>query len=151
MNSWPRRARTPAAGASNFVLLLDTQVLLWLSAEPERIGTEVHRRIKTGLAAAENSVSSISFWEIAMLIGKGRYRLVKPVLDWREDLLARGIAEIPVDGAIAAQAGGLDWEHGDPADRIVVATAMRLGATLLTTDRRILSWRGPVVCADARV
>ena len=132
------------------MLLLDTQVLLWLSAEPERLGADVHRRIKTGLAAGENSVSSISFWEIAMLIAKGRYRLVKPVLEWRDDLLARGITEIPVDGSIAAIAGGLDWEHGDPADRIVVATAMRLGATLLTTDRRILNWRGPVECANAR-
>lgn len=114
------------------------------------MGPEVHRRIRAGLAAGENSVSSISFWEIAMLIAKGRYRLVRPVLGWREDLLARGIAEIPVDGSIAALAGGLDWEHGDPADRIMVATAMRLGATLLTSDRRILSWRGPVECADAR-
>jgi PIN domain nuclease of toxin-antitoxin system len=132
------------------VLLLDTQVLLWLSAEPQRLGPEVRGRIRTGLAAGENAVSSISFWEIAMLIVKARYRLVKPVLEWREDLLSRGIAEIPVDGSIAALAGGLDWEHGDPADRIMVATAMRLSATLLTTDRRILSWRGPVECVDAR-
>lgn len=86
-----------------------------------------------------------------MLISKGRYRLVKPVLEWREDLLARGIAEVPVDGSIAAQAGGLNWEHGDPADRIIVTTAMRLGASLLTADRKILGWRGPVDLIDARV
>jgi PIN domain nuclease of toxin-antitoxin system len=133
------------------VLLLDTQVLLWLSAEPERLGSQGYRRVESGLAAGENLVSSISFWETAMLIAKGRYRLFKPVLEWRGDLLARGLAEIPVDGFIATQAGELEWEHGDPADRIIVTTAMRLGASLLTADRRILSWRGPVDLIDARV
>lgn len=132
------------------MLLLDTQVLLWLSAEPERLGSQGYRRVERGLAAGENVVSSISFWETAMLIAKGRYRLFKPVLEWREDLLAHGLAEVPVDGFIATQAGELDWEHGDPADRIIVTTAMRLGLSLLTADRKILSWRGPVDLIDAR-
>lgn len=133
------------------MLLLDTQVLLWLSAEPQRLGPNGYRRIQAGLAAGENSVSAISFWETAMLIAKGRYRLFKPLVEWRDDLLERGLAEIPVDGLIGAQAGELDWEHGDPADRIILATAMRLGLSLLSADRRLLSWRGPVELIDARI
>ena len=85
-----------------------------------------------------------------MLVSKGRYQLIKSIPEWREDLLARGLSEIPVDGLTAVQAGELDWEHGDPADRIIVATAMRLGLSLLTADRKILSWRGPVTLIDAR-
>lgn len=133
------------------MLLLDTQVLLWLSAEPERLGPKSYRRIESGLASGENSVSAISFWETAMLVSKGRYLLIKPVPEWREDLLARGLAEIVVDGLIGAQAGQLDWHHGDPADRIIVTTAMRHGLSLMTADRKMLSWRGPVEVIDARV
>lgn len=139
-----------AVGVSELVLLLDTQVLLWLSAEPEWLGPKSYRRIESGLAAGEISVSAISFWETAMLVSKGRYRLIKPVIEWREDLLARGLAEISVDGLIGAQAGELDWDHGDPADRIILTTAMRLGSPLMTADRRILSWRGPVEVIDAQ-
>ena len=132
------------------MLLLDTQVLLWLSAEPHRLGPKSYRRIRTGLANGENSVSAITFWETAMLVSKGRYRPVKPVNEWRDDLLARGLSEISIDGLIATQAGELDWDHGDPADRIILTTAMRLGSPLMTADRRILSWRGPVELIDAR-
>lgn len=130
--------------------LLDTQVLLWLSAEPERIGASSYRAIESGSSSGENRVSAISFWETAMLISKGRYRLVVPVSEWRADLLARGLDEIPVNGAIAAHAGELDWEHGDPADRIIVTTAMRRDLTLITADERILAWRGPLKAMDAR-
>ena len=132
------------------MILLDTQILLWLSAEPERIGPEGHRLIRSGLTAGENSVSAISFWETAMLVSKGRYQLIKSIAEWRDDLLVRGLSEIPVDGLTAVQAGELDWDHGDPADRIIVATAMRLGLGLLTADRKILGWRGPVTLIDAR-
>ena len=58
--------------------------------------------------------------------------------------------EIPIDGLTAAQAGELEWRHGDHADRIIVATAMHLGLALITADRRILAWRGPVERIDAR-
>ena len=114
------------------------------------MGQNAYRRVQASLAAGENAVSAVSFWETAMLISKGRYRLFKPIVEWRKELLTRGLTEIPIDGLIAAQAGELDWEHGDPADRIILATAMRLGLRLLTADRKILSWRGPVELIDAR-
>jgi PIN domain nuclease of toxin-antitoxin system len=132
------------------MVLLDTHILLWLSAEPERLGTKCYRQIESGLAAGQNSLSAISFWETAMLIAKGRFRLIKPISEWRADLMARGLIEIPVDGLTAAQAGELDWQHGDPADRIIVTTAMRLRLPLMTADRQILEWRGPVELIDAR-
>lgn len=133
------------------MVLLDTQVLLWLSAEPERLGSNSHRRIEAGRRSGENWISAISFWETAMLISKRRHHLILPVAEWREHLMAGGLEEIPVDGLIAVQAGELEWEHGDPADRIIVTTAMRRDLTLITADRRILAWPGPLKTMDARL
>ncbi len=60
---------------------------------------------------------------------------------WRRDLLAQGLVEIPVTGAIAVRASQLADMHGDPADRIIVATALE-GHQLVTADQRILEWPG---------
>ena len=94
-------------------------------------------------------MSAISFWEIAMLQAKGRVAVPEDVSLWRQEQLAQGIIELPVDGAIAARAGGLPDMHGDPADRIIVATVLG-GHSLLTADERILSWSGPLDSQDAR-
>ena len=67
---------------------------------------------------------------------------------WRRDLLNRGLIEIPVDGDIASRAGLLAKIHGDPADRIIVATALE-GHRLMTADRLILGWAGPLTCLSA--
>ena len=59
-----------------------------------------------------------------MLRDKGRIRFPDDVLGWRRVLLGQGYIEIPVNGDIAARAGLLPDLHGDPADRIIVATAL---------------------------
>ena len=63
-------------------------------------------------------------------------------------LLEQGIVELPVDGAIAIRANRLQGFHPDPADRIIAATALD-GHTLLTADRPILDWPGPLSRLDA--
>lgn len=132
------------------MVLLDTHVLLWLKDEPHRIGGKVAFQLESALTAGEVWLSVISFWEIGMLARKRKIAVTVPLARWRAELVARAVVEIPVDGLIAAQAGELDWDHGDPADRIIVATAMRLGIGLMTADRKILNWRGPVKLIDAR-
>ena len=69
---------------------------------------------------------------------------VDGVDEWRRELLANGLVELPIDGAIATQAGLLPDLHGDPADRIIVATALAGGHELITADRLILAWEGPL-------
>jgi PIN domain nuclease of toxin-antitoxin system len=133
------------------VFLIDTHVLIWLKDGRHRIGSEAASRLESAMAAGEVWLSVISFWEIGMLARKRKIIITVPLATWRAELAARTIVEIPIDGLTAAQAGELDWEHGDPADRIIVATAMRLGLSLLTADRKILSWHGPVKLIDARV
>ncbi len=133
------------------MILLDTHVLLWLKEPAHRVGRTSWERIEDAKGRGELYVSVITFWEIGMLIRKRRAQLLLPAAEWRSELLLRGIQEISVDGMTAIQAGTLDGPDGDPADRIIVTTAMRRGLTLITADRRILAWRGPLKIMDARL
>jgi PIN domain nuclease of toxin-antitoxin system len=87
-------------------------------------------------------VSAISVWEVAMLEAKGRIRLSKDCLSWvNEALRAPGLGLIPMTPEIAVESSRLPGAfHGDPADRILVATARREGAILLTRDEKILAY-----------
>jgi PIN domain nuclease of toxin-antitoxin system len=96
------------------------------------------------------AVSAISFREIGLLVEKGRIRLSNSVGNIRETLLGHGMQEIPVDGTIAMHAAALEDFHRDPTDRIIVATAVWTGHRLLTRDRKILDWSGPLDCQNAR-
>ena len=104
--------------------------------------------IELALDADDAAVSAITFWEVAMRVQKGRLDVLSDVAAWRRDLVSRGLHEIPVDGGIATRAGLLPDLHGDPADRLIVATALE-GHQLLTADRRLLGWSGPLNRLDA--
>ena len=73
----------------------------------------------------------------------------QPLDTWRKSLFEEGLTEIPVNGTIAVRAGLFADIHGDPADRIIVATALE-GHRLLTADERILRWPGNLDRLDAR-
>ena len=79
-----------------------------------------------------------------MLHSKQRLALIADAQGWRELLLDDGLAEIPVDGYIGILANSLADFHSDPADRIIVATALIGGHQLVTNDRLILNWGGPL-------
>ena len=84
-----------------------------------------------------------------MRVHKGRLDLGLDLDAWRRDLLDQGVIEITVDGRIAVRAGFLPDVHGDPADRIIIATALE-GHRLMTADQRILDWPGSISRLDAR-
>ncbi len=86
-----------------------------------------------------------------MLQQKNRLNVVPNLTarQWRERLLAEGLREIPVDNIIAVRAGELPDMHGDPADRIIVATALD-GHRLITSDNEILDWPHELDRFDAR-
>ena len=83
-----------------------------------------------------------------MLHEKQRIELLIDIGSWRASLLDDGLVEIPVDGSLGIRAASLQGLHGDPADRIIVATAMA-GHVLVTADRRILDWPGNLRRMDA--
>ena len=129
--------------------LLDTHALIWLDQDDPNLGSEARKRADLALQQGCLAVSAISFWEVAMLIGKGRITLSLPVSAWRRDLLRLGLVEIPVDGEIGIAAAQLDL-HDDPVDRIIVATTQLKGGILLTADQAILEWNSEVERFDAR-
>jgi PIN domain nuclease of toxin-antitoxin system len=116
------------------VIVLDTHAWFWLVASPEHLSEE-------GAQAIDKSdrlgISAITCWEIAMLVEKGRIEIDRPVQRWLEDALtSTATVLLPIDPAVAALAAQLPL-HGDPADRIIVATAITSGAELLTKDQKI--------------
>jgi PIN domain nuclease of toxin-antitoxin system len=84
-----------------------------------------------------------------MLASKGRLRALESAGKLRAELLALGLRELPVTGEIAILAAELEGLHGDPADRIIIATAMAHDATLMTADDRLLRWRHRLKRQDA--
>lgn len=135
---------------SGALILLDTHVLVWLDQGSTDLGPEARQAIQAAFEADDLCVSAISFWEIAMLVAKGRIEIERSVVAWRRALLESGLEEHPVDGEIGARAAAMDDLHGDPADRMIAATAVAMGATLVTADQRLLSWRDPLRRIDAR-
>ena len=132
------------------MILLDTHVLLWYEQGDRRLGTQARRVLETALQESQVAISSISFWEVGMRIQKGQIEFLLNLDTWRRDLLEQGLIEIPINGAIAIRAGLLSDLHGDPADRLIVATALE-AHQLLTADRRILDWPGQLSRLDASV
>ena len=123
------------------MILLDTQVMLWLRSGNPKLGSHARLAIDEAWRSDGVAVSAISFWEVAMLKEKRRLKFPDDVGMWRQEQLAQGMVEIPVDGDIGARAAKLQDLLGDPADRIIVATALG-GHRLVTSDRRILEWSG---------
>ncbi len=133
------------------MLLLDTHVLVWLDEGNPRLGKTALQSINESLASGQLGVATISFWEVAMLIDKQRLTMQTELADWRFELLQAGLLEIPLRGTTAIQAGQLPLFHGDPADRMIVATAIDNGAALMTADEKILSWKQLHQKIDARL
>ncbi len=130
------------------MILLDTQVLVWTRFGDERVGSRARGEIDEAVREGNVAVSAISFWEIALMHQKGRLTLLNDLAAWRDALLRDGLVEIPVDGEIGIRANELADFHADPADRLIVATALG-GHRLVTADRRILDWPGNLNRLDA--
>ena len=121
-------------------ILLDTHIALWLGNGDERLRPSTLRAIDTcHQRGGTILVSAISAREIAQLVSVGRIELAFPPDVWFERLLDRpGIEAVPLTHRAAARAYRLhDFPHRDPADLLLVATAIELACPLITYDRRI--------------
>ena len=115
------------------MIVVDTHVLIWLTEQPNLLHKNAIEAIEKHWKTREIFVSAISFWECQMLHNKGRIKLQDDVAVWRNKLLDKGLKEIAIDGDIGVLSANLDL-HGDPADRIIVATTILSQATLITAD-----------------
>ena len=122
------------------MILLDTHTLIWLDEGNPRLGKKALKEIDESLKASKLFVATISYWEIAMLIEKERIEMSIPIEVWRDNLVSNGLQEIPLSANIAIQSAQLESFHGDPADRIITATALSTNAILCTADKKLLNW-----------
>jgi len=136
------------------MILLDTHVLLWRAEDDKRLSKQAKRTIDKAVDLNEAFVSAFTLWEIAMLIRKRRITLGQPLREWsRIAFGSRALRLVPIDEAIAIDAGEMEGIHGDPADRTIIATARALACPLLTADQIILDYgaTGHVQAIDARL
>jgi PIN domain nuclease of toxin-antitoxin system len=121
-------------------VLLDTHVLHWWSSDPERLSGAAAEAIES---TEELAIASITWFELAWLARNERIILTMPILAWL-DLLASQVRTVPATPAIAASAVSLPASFpGDPADRLIYATAIEEGWTLVTKDERLRNHRHP--------
>ena len=125
------------------MILADTNGLIWFTVEDPRLGPQAHAIIEQARDEDMLAASAISFWELAMLRDKDRLPAPADPDSMLRDFRRMGITIINVTPEIGLRAGSLENFHGDPADRIIVATALQ-GHQLLTSDRAILNWPGPL-------
>lgn len=126
------------------MIVLDTHALVWWASDPDRLGAKARRAIDTAIDEKELlAVSSISVWEIAMLVGAGRLELTIDVESWLARIESLPVLEfVAVDNRIGLRSVNLaDFPYRDPADRIIVSTALGLGAPLVTADTRLRAYK----------
>jgi PIN domain nuclease of toxin-antitoxin system len=122
--------------------MLDTHILLWWVNDPATLSKLAKKAIDAAVKAKAVHVSCISSWEIALLVERGRLRLALDVRDWlcRCEALPF-LTFVAVNNAIAVESVRLpDFPHADPADRIIAATALSLGAALVTRDDKLRNY-----------
>ena len=123
-------------------VLLDTHVWVWLMEGRAGVRPEAVELMERAGEASFLRVSVISVWEVGMLEARGRLRFDIPCEEWIEKAFGLpGLSLMPLTPSICVRSSRLPGVfHGDPADRLIVATARELGAVLLTRDDPILQY-----------
>lgn len=133
-------ALVPALGPA---LLLDTHIALWLDEGNDRLlSTTVHLIDQCWQSGGTIFLSAVSAWEIALLVDTGRIQLDLPVDGWLERFLSRtGVEPLPLSVGMASRAYQLHpFPHRDPADRMLIAAAIKTSCPLVTYDERIVQF-----------
>jgi PIN domain nuclease of toxin-antitoxin system len=120
------------------VILVDTHVVVWLAFDQDRISRKARTAIDDARKNADGlAISDITLLELATLANKGRVRLDISLESFLQEVETRFVV-LPITGRACARAIGLPASYPqDPADRIIGATALVEGLSLLTADREI--------------
>lgn len=122
------------------MVVLDTCVLLWWTLDPARLSARAARECKR-IEQSGCVISSISIWEVGIKLERRRLEIGLSLEDYVARLRATGLVEIaPVTELIWMRNLALDWDHRDPADRTIVATALERRLSIVTPDPEIRSF-----------
>ncbi len=123
------------------MIILDTHIWLWWAGENSQLTEEYEKAIRS-IQNEVIGISSISCWEIALLVANGNLALTEPVLRWLDTALSRpNTILLPLSPRIAVESNNLPGDfHKDPADRIIVSTARIYDCPLVTYDSKILKY-----------
>ncbi|MBI4082212.1 MAG: type II toxin-antitoxin system VapC family toxin [Candidatus Lambdaproteobacteria bacterium] len=120
------------------MVVCDTHVLIYDALEPARLSRRAARSIDSAEKAQRLACADISLWEIAMLMAKGRLAVDAAPEELLQAILsARQVRVLPITPAIAALACSPRFDHGNPADRLIAATAVVHRGMLLTKDKHL--------------
>lgn len=125
------------------MIVLDTHALIWWISDPGKLSAKAGSAISKAKKEKSIYVSSISVWEIAMLVNKKRLKLRYEVNEWLRKIEALPFIKfLPVNNKVAVDSVLLSGKPPtDPADRIIIATAMDLDCPLISGDRKIRRYR----------
>jgi PIN domain nuclease of toxin-antitoxin system len=124
------------------VILLDTHALLWWSLDPAQL-SDAAAQVVEAMEEHGGYASSISIWELGVKVRRGHLELPITVDELAHRVESGGVVElVPVDTTTWLRTLGLDWVHRDPADRVIVATALTKGVPVLTKDRTLHGFAG---------
>lgn len=124
------------------MIVLDTHTWIWFISNPDLLSKPAKAAVDAAVKDKRILISSISAWELALLVTKKRMKLTLDVTDWiaKSESLPF-IQFVPVTNSIAAKSVNLPLPlHPDPADRIIIATALSVGAPLVTRDEKLLDY-----------
>jgi PIN domain nuclease of toxin-antitoxin system len=121
------------------MIVLDTHAWIWFVNDPRQLSAPARRAAEEAMSGRSIYISSISAWEVALLAASGRIELTIDVHDWIAKSEALPFINfVPVDNAIFLRSVFLPGPlHADPADRVIIATALMKGIPVVTKDEKI--------------
>jgi PIN domain nuclease of toxin-antitoxin system len=124
------------------LIVLDTHVCVWFVSNPDLLSKTAKTAIDSAIMKKGVFISSISAWEVALLVANKRLELTIPVDEWITKSERLPFFQfLPMDNSIAIKSVNLPPPlHTDPADRIIIATAITIGAPVVTKDEKLLKY-----------